>query len=201
MTSHIPQSSFRGDIGEPPIIPEVQDAIRSLQRGATRLSTTGNVLARVPATSVGGGTPLVTLGLMPIRMDSRHDIHSTPTTTCKWTKAAFVRGTHRPHKGLWHSRPSGSVEHAIEALLPRKVHENTEASACWYVSATALNNSGSDSGLSQWKRGSNRDALPRKSSEFKAKSKLGTAIIVALHLQTTSSLHTSQNTSRAFGGR
>lgn len=91
MTSHIPQSSFRGDIGEPPIMPEVQDAIRSLQRGATRplVPTAANnrqspcsCSCKLTATSVGGGTPLVTVWLMPIRMDSGHNIHSTPTATC-----------------------------------------------------------------------------------------------------------------------
>lgn len=39
MTSHIPQSSFRGDIGEPPIIPEVQDAIRSLSARSSKATS------------------------------------------------------------------------------------------------------------------------------------------------------------------
>lgn len=131
---------------------------------------------------------------MPIRMDSRHNIHSTLTTTCSEQRQplymAFIDLTRAfdtvDRQTLW-SILSRLCYHEKYTRILRLVHAGMLVPQCSATAALTLafhSENGAQTVMH----------YPRR-----AQSKLGTTIIMVLHLQTTMSLqHTSQNTSRAY---
>lgn len=151
---------------------------------------------KLTATSVGGGTPLVTLWLMSIRMDSGHNVHSTPTATCSEQRqplyVAFIDLTRAfdtaDRQALW-SILSRHCYYEKYMRILRLVPAGMSVPRCSATAALTLAFHGENGA---------RTAMhyPRRAQSSKPRANLGTPS--SWCLTTMPSQHTSQNTSRAY---